>query len=103
MMHGSMNIKSPFVSSWNTALNYQSALQRGIYCNIRGCPGGDYEYYCLLECETVEIISVSEESTASNFRVLVTRNYFICPQLLVDSYHSHQVAYDIYAAHSSQC
>ena len=88
------------MSSWNTALNYQSALKRGIYCNIRGCPGGDFEDYCLLECATVEIINVSEESTASTFRVLVPGNYFICPQLLVNS---HQVAYIIREAHSSHC
>lgn len=62
--------KGPFVSSWNTALNYQSALKRGIYCNIRGCPGGDYYYYHLLECATVEIINVSEESTASTLQFL---------------------------------
>jgi hypothetical protein len=92
--------KCPFVSSWNTALNYQSALKRGIYCNIRGCPGGAYEDYCLLECETVEIITVSEESTASTFRVLVPGTYFIFPQLLVNS---HQVVYVTYEAHSSKC
>jgi hypothetical protein len=72
--------KGPFVSSWNIALNHQSALERGICCNIGGCPGSDYEDYCLLECETVEIINVSEESTVSTFRVLVPGNYFISPQ-----------------------
>jgi hypothetical protein len=61
----------PFVSSWNTALNYRSALKRETYCNIRGCPGGDYEDYCLTERETVEIINVSAESSVSTFRVLV--------------------------------
>jgi len=88
------------MSSCNTALNYQSALKWGIYCNIRGCPGGDCEDYCLLECETVGIINVSEESTASNFRVLVPGTYFIFPQLIVNS---HQVAYVTYEAHSSKC
>jgi hypothetical protein len=46
-------------------------IKAGNYCSIRGCPGGDYEDYCLLERETVEIINVSAESTVSTFRVLV--------------------------------
>ena len=64
--------KGPFVSSWNTALNYQSALKRGIYYNIRSCPGGDYYcyYYYVLGCATVEIINVSEESIPSTLRFL---------------------------------